>query len=1140
MSVSLTRANSPIHRRRLRLEPLEDRHMLSLVFPGLYGMGLADADGDVFRIDYETAQGQEQAVPVWLGELENGGVAKGIAGSVDYGFYGVSDPAGIGNTTSVLSTATVDFANPGDTVAWVPYALIKTAAYGDVQVEDIEFVPTRLGDFVMYGAGVIDGGNCLFSIDFQNRQTILGQELPIVVATPTVELASSYVPTSLGWLADFVGFPSQQRGIVRVDPESEPSPLTLQPNGSVVVGTTHGDLLWMSDPAGCVPFVSIYGAHSDYEGLVPHPGSTGNHALGIRSSSDVVYDLNVYAGTLTEFGALQEDHLNGAESATAIYKAPTDLGTITSETYSSHTPFLGQRWYQFVAGADGILNIARQSDGEGLSLYAAGTGGTIERLASGSDGLVYGGVESGKTYYVHFEGLSEPGSWTMAVTSVTADLGTLEYAERSDYPPNGTLTYTLTASRNAAITAKIANAHGTLRLYRYDSSTGKTTSACLAQGTDRLDYLTATAGQEYLLSLTSLTAPPNLVVGNVFEINPAGTEITAWGLSAANGFTATLGATTTASVNFLDYSSSTVTNLIYRSNGGEDSASVTATTGNDSATFGYRQATVTASTGVSIQLLDTRNIDVYGNGGVDSATFNPSSKRDVLEYSATSALYWDGTTYNNEAHNFKNVTASATANSNDKAIFHDTAAVDTFVGKPGFARLFNGNGDDWRATGFLSVTADSAVGGADLAILHDSSGDDVFVAEPTFGRIDCDPTRHHVRAENFAILHAYSSSGSDQAWISGSTSDDTLEGTPTRCKVYSKAAGYFVLADKFADLHVLAHQGGTDTAQMEGSSRADTVECHPLNTTYSNNDYSYQARDFERVVANGTAGGGDVAWIYDSTTNDNYEARPGYCRMAGTTAAGATFDNRLNNFSYTRAYAQAGGTDTAYFYDSSGDDSFYTYPTWSRMWGDVTAGQSYNNKATGFEYVRAESTLGSDSARLVGHAGNNDNLVAHPDWARMWGSHDSGSYNNRVGGFRWVYGFGNSGDSDLARLYDSTAADTFAGWVNGGRMLNSTYRNTVEDFRYVRGFASNGATSGSDMAYLYGSLQDDQFTADTNWAQLVDGAMSYLIRGEDWDWLRVSPVPNGETQPPSANDTRSVGTVNYTLRYISGSVWTDV
>ena len=105
---------------------------------------------------------------------------------------------------------------------------------------------------------------------------------------------------------------------------------------------------------------------------------------------------------------------------------------------------------------------------------------------------------------------------------------------------------------------------------------------------------------------------------------------------------------------------------------------------------------------------------------------------------------------------------------------------------------------------------------------------------------------------------------------------------------------------------------------------------------------------FETSYAYATAGGRDVANLYDSAGDDRYDAGADFGAMTGV-----GFYNYAQYFEEVYAFSTAGGTDAATFADSAGND-LYTVTAAS-----VTAKTGANvNVANSFKNVKINATAG--------------------------------------------------------------------------------------------------------------------------------------------------------------------------------------
>ena len=119
--------------------------------------------------------------------------------------------------------------------------------------------------------------------------------------------------------------------------------------------------------------------------------------------------------------------------------------------------------------------------------------------------------------------------------------------------------------------------------------------------------------------------------------------------------------------------------------------------------------------------------------------------------------------------------------------------------------------------------------------------------------------------------------------------------------------------------------------------------------------------------------------------------------------------------------------DTAQFFDSPGNDTFYAYADYNNS-GQQLAGmygqlrRQYSNSASGFGTNIGNSTSGgSDMAGFFDSPGN-DTFYAYTDYnnsgqqlAGMYGSY-GGGYSNSAKGFATNVGFSTNGGSDTAAL----------------------------------------------------------------------------------------------------------------------------
>jgi hypothetical protein len=174
--------------------------------------------------------------------------------------------------------------------------------------------------------------------------------------------------------------------------------------------------------------------------------------------------------------------------------------------------------------------------------------------------------------------------------------------------------------------------------------------------------------------------------------------------------------------------------------------------------------------------------------------------------------------------------------------------------------------------------------------------------------------------------------------------------------------------------------------------------------------------------------------------------------------------------------ASAGGNDTAYLYDSTGNDTFYGHQTYSYL-----SGAGFFNYVNAFDKVYAYATAGgtNDIAYLYDSTGN-DTLTSTPTYTLLTGA----GFYNYASSFNKVYAYatlGNAGGvGDQANLYDSAGTDTFYGRSNYGRLSGVGFYNYFSGFGRVSGYANAGGVDTLDVHAV-----DYTFSQFGNWEILL-------------------------------------------------------
>jgi subtilisin family serine protease len=217
-------------------------------------------------------------------------------------------------------------------------------------------------------------------------------------------------------------------------------------------------------------------------------------------------------------------------------------------------------------------------------------------------------------------------------------------------------------------------------------------------------------------------------------------------------------------------------------------------------------------------------------------------------------------------------------------------------------------------------------------------------------------------------------------------------------------------------------RGGIDAITLVGGSVAETATLRPGSAQLFGPGYSVSASNVERTQVIG--GASDQAFFYDSTGNDTFEASPSWARMTG-----ASYQNLTQGFGSVVAVAQSGGYDVATLRDSAGADQLDANPAsaWLR-------GSGYGIRADGFDDVTVLATAGgSDIARLLGTQGR--------DILTVWGGMrnlTAGGVQISTQGFQRVEFNGGSG-SDTVDFYTAGTTSRLSGRSNSGLLTDSVF-----------------------------------------------------------------------------------------------------
>ena len=330
-------------------------------------------------------------------------------------------------------------------------------------------------------------------------------------------------------------------------------------------------------------------------------------------------------------------------------------------------------------------------------------------------------------------------------------------------------------------------------------------------------------------------------------------------------------------------------------------------------------------------------------------------------------------------------------------------------------------------------------GGADTATLTGSDGDDHAELSPNSADVTTPELRFLVEATE--QVHVDGAGGSNTALLYDSDGHDAFFGGPTSPQGTVLSGTTLAGQDftnevvGFGSVYAYSRNGGTDAADLyDSDATKDDFIGKPGDGTLYGPGFYYRAFDFEQVNAHASAADGfdDTAKLYDSDGDDTLQAGPTSpegTKLAGTTVAGWSYANAVEGFRYVLGYAQNGGADTAHLYDSATSrDWFVGKLAYTKLYGS-----EFYSQAIGFGEVHghASSDGFNDSAWLFDSDGDDTFYAgpASPVATELSGTTLGGqSYVFAVDGFRNVYGYAQNGGSDTAELYDSEASlDYFVG-----------------------------------------------------------------------------------------------------------------
>ncbi len=1069
------RGGRPQNGRTLRVEPLEDRCLLSSSWPGLL---IHDSSGDIFTVDFRGGWNLNRVgnTPVRMFDM---------AFSASGELYAVGGPTGASSQLYRLSVNYTSY-SPVDMQL---VGAIRVGSAG-VYVNSVDFGP----DGFLYAAGYDAAGvNTLFRVD------------PGTAAATAVMLLGPH--RSAGDLEfDEFGnlyFTTENARLVRVD-------LT---NG------TYQEVGWV--------------VFNDFFGLSYGPGPVLH---GFRSNGEV-YRINTQTGSITFVTRLSHSYLDSVYGAAMIYPGPLNLGEVDFVHRPSEPIVLQEMWYRVQTVRDAIFTVETYggSSGTKVTLYRPQPDGTLAEVADVYRRVDYA-VSGPSTFYVQISRTGTVLNVRMANLYKPAGNGAIIFGTNGDdtFQFQAGTTYVMTINGLA-----YSSSFDSKQLVEVSFQGGEGTDQVIFSGGTRSETVTfnlpTKSGElrssKYLVQATEAERFSYSGGGGLDSATIIGTsadeQITlSYRAASIVGPERSAEVTATATID-LD------------GGDGTDSVVFSGTVRDEQVVIAPGDASFGDSEGAyNIRVRNAEIFDLDGRGGIDSLTLVGGPGADFFEI-RWDRLSATGAAYQLVAAGFEDITVQGTPGYNDNVKMYSKGGwLDTFYLEPGEVRV-EGDGRRWTAHQVDRIEVFGNSYENDVAYLQGYPATPAtLTATSTYATLSgsgfylraASVRQVYVLGNASSQARFYDGPGNDR--LMGTSSVARLifaENSDhfVQAENFGQVTFYATTAN-----------GGQDRAELVGLNGArDTFYARPREVTFFGPGYRYWLVDVESTLATGQAADGDIAYLLDSDGSDAfyYYPTPGspeqQTRMTGTTAGGWSYSNAIAGFASVYPYSTRGGLDTAYLYDSSaGSDTLTATPEYValsgpghfvRVWGfprvfAFAGGDGFANTArlysstgsdifeagptsarilfggsplhvvtvSGFRYTTAFSQGGTHQARFYGNPGTDDRLTAWLDnrtVVREW----PGVYYRTVG-FSQVYAYGDYGDGDRAIVYDSVGNDHLQanGLVQRNRATITGGGMTLDliGFAHVRAESSRGGTD--TRAVYHRALLDFVLEDVGNWLDI--------------------------------------------------------
>ena len=549
-----------------------------------------------------------------------------------------------------------------------------------------------------------------------------------------------------------------------------------------------------------------------------------------------------------------------------------NLGTITDT--DSVNGLIGtlndSDYFTFTAGVTGSVSFTASSMTHDLAASWQLDGGSGEATGEQNETFTFD-VVAGEAYTLGFSSADGLGYYDFEITAESTftyiDLGAVSFNQVDDNSIAGEQWYRIQSSEAGYVSVEsfFNTSDGQINLHLFDSDMQEIDAGNGINGQARVDTYAA-AGEEFFVCMLGNNVDVDLRLSNLVSLN--GTTVEVEGTSGDDVFSFTAGSSShEVVVNGVTYNfaANAISSVEFDGGAGEDSITMTGTSGYEIATISVGGAKVQGA-GYSVDAESIEFVEFFGQGGNDRAYLFDSIGDDVFTMSPNSGSV---TAEGFEGHVFEVYRIYAYASEGyDSAYLHDSATNDIFWSDPDRAKLY-GVGFHNLAEDFERVYA-YATQGTDKAYFYDSPENDIFWSDPTRSKLY--GLDFHNLAEDFDRTYAYSSEGRDKAHLYDSNNNDVFWSDPSVSKLYG--VGFHNRAQGFHRVYAYA-SGGRDQAIMYGSTSRDHVWSNHTSVKLYGSGYHNLVKGFEQTYTY-AGSGSDLALLESASVVDAIYGREDY------------------------------------------------------------------------------------------------------------------------------------------------------------------------------------------------------------------------------------------------------------------------